>query len=98
MLLAESVSIDGGTLLLILAAMAAMVVAWCALVYAGFRLARSAGEGSGRALAAWVVVAVLHSLPLLIPPTPWALVAVGLVALQYRRFQRARSVGPGEAG
>lgn len=61
-MLAESVSIDGGTLLLILAALALVLAATVAIIVLGFVLAPRAGRGSRRALAWWVVIIALESL------------------------------------
>ena len=61
-MLAETVSIDGGTLLLILAALVLVVALAIAIVVFGFILAPRAGRGSGRALGWWIVIVALESL------------------------------------
>lgn len=61
-MLAETVSIDGGTLLLILAALVLVVALSIAIVVFGFVLAPRAGRGSQRATGWWIVIVVLESL------------------------------------
>ena len=61
-MLAEAVSIDGGTLLLILAALVAVLALSIAIVVFGFVLAPRAGRGSQRAMGWWIVIIVLESL------------------------------------
>jgi hypothetical protein len=70
-MLAETVSIDGGTLLLILAALVLVLALSVAVVVFGFVLAPRAGRGSQRALVWWVIILALESL--------YALGAVGAV-------------------
>ena len=61
-MLAETVSIDGGTLLLILVALVLVVALSIAIVVFGFVLAPRAGRGSQRAMGWWMVIIVLESL------------------------------------
>ena len=70
-MLAETVSIDGGTLLLILALLAVVVGLATAVVVFGFLLAPRAGRGSRNAFVWWVIIVALESL--------YALGAVGAV-------------------
>ncbi|MDP1806503.1 MAG: hypothetical protein Q8K72_15110 [Acidimicrobiales bacterium] len=60
-MLAETVSIDGGTLLLILASLLVVAALSIAVVVFGFLLAPRAGRGSGRALGWWIVILALES-------------------------------------
>lgn len=61
-MLAETVSIDGGTLLLILAALVLIVALSIAIVVFGFVLAPRAGRGSQRAMGWWIVIVALETL------------------------------------
>jgi hypothetical protein len=61
-MLGETVSIDGGTLLLILAALVLVLALSVAIVVFGFILAPRAGRGSRRALVWWVIIVALESL------------------------------------
>ena len=61
-MLAETVSIDGGTLLLILAALVLVVAVSIAIVVFGFVLAPRAGRGSQRAMGWWIVIVALETL------------------------------------
>lgn len=61
-MLAESVSIDGGTLLLILAAVLVVLGIAVAIIVFGFVLAPRAGRGSQRALVWWVVIVAVEVL------------------------------------
>jgi hypothetical protein len=61
-MLAETVSIDGGTLLLILAALVLVVALSIAIVVFGFVLAPRAGRGSQPALGWWIVIVALETL------------------------------------
>lgn len=61
-MLAETVSIDGGTLLLILAALVIVLALSIAIVVFGFVLAPKAGRGSGRAMGWWIVIIALESI------------------------------------
>lgn len=61
-MLAETVSIDGGTLLFILAALLVVVGLAIALVVFGFVLAPRAGRGSQRALVWWVIIVAVEVL------------------------------------
>ena len=61
-MLAETVSIDGGALLLILVALLVVVGLAIGLVVLGFVLAPRAGRGSQRALVWWVVIVALELL------------------------------------
>ena len=70
-MLAETVSIDGGTLLVILAVLVVVVGLAIAVVVFGFVLAPRAGRGSQRALVWWAIIVALESL--------YALGAVGAV-------------------
>ena len=90
-MLAEAVSIDGGTLLLILLVLVVMVVVWCGLVVLGCRLARQAGQGSQRALGGWVVVGILELAPLVVGFTPLLLVGVAVLAVQVTFYLRGKA-------
>jgi hypothetical protein len=61
-MLAETVSIDGGELLIILVVAAAVVGLAIAVVVLGFVLAPRAGRGSGSAQGWWVLILALESL------------------------------------
>jgi hypothetical protein len=61
-MLAETVSIDGGTLVLILAALLVVLALAVAVVVFGFVLAPRAGRGSQRALVWWVVIVTVEVL------------------------------------
>lgn len=61
-MLAETVSIDGGTLLLILAAIIVVLAIGIAVVVFGFVLAPRAGRGAQRALVWWVVIVAVEVL------------------------------------
>jgi hypothetical protein len=61
-MLAETVSIDGGTLLVILAALVLVLALSIAVVVFGFVLAPRAGRGSQRALVWWVIILALEML------------------------------------
>ena len=60
-MLAETVSIDGGTLLLILAALLVVAALSIAVVVFGFLLAPRAGRGSRQALGWWIVMLALET-------------------------------------
>ncbi len=91
MMLAETVSIDGGVLLLGLLILLAMVALWCALVVLGCRLARRAGQGSRPALAGWVVVAVVEVLPLVTDFSPVLLLAAAVLGVQGWFYRRGKA-------
>ena len=61
-MLAETVSIDGGTLLLILVLGLLVLAVAVAVVVFGFVLAPRAGRGEGRALGWWVAIVALEGL------------------------------------
>ena len=61
-MLAETVSIDGGALLLILAALLLVLALAVAIVVFGFVLAPRAGRGSQRALVWWVIIVTVEVL------------------------------------
>ena len=61
-MLAETVSIDGGTLLLILAALLVVLAVTVAIVVFGFVLAPRAGRGSQQALVWWVIIVTVEAL------------------------------------
>ena len=61
-MLAETVSIDGGTLFFILAALLVVLALSIAIVVFGFVLAPKAGRGSGQAMGWWIVIVALESL------------------------------------
>lgn len=63
MILAETVSLDGGALLVILVIFLAVLAAWCAVMVLGCVWAVRAGRGSRLALAGWGVVALIELLP-----------------------------------
>lgn len=96
MILAETVSIDGNLLLLLLAVFLATVALWCFLAIRGFFWAKQAGRGSQRALVWWVVSCVAIVLPL--SPSPLVLVPLVLVGLQVRTYRRAKAEGPAAEG
>jgi len=60
--LAETVSLDGGALLLGLVIVVLVLAALVGLVTLGFVLADKAGRGSRRALVGWVAVLVVEGL------------------------------------
>ena len=98
MILAETVSIDGGLLLLILGAFLAAVVAWCFAVAVGFRAARQAGAGEAGAMGRWVLAGVFQmGLVAWSPLVVVALVLLGLQVLQYRKARDAAG-GPASGG
>ena len=61
-MLAETVSIDGGTLLLILVVGLLVLALAVAVVVFGFVLAPRAGRGESRALAWWIAIVALEGL------------------------------------
>lgn len=61
-MLAESVSIDGGTLLLVLVLGLLLIALSVAVVVFGFVLAPRAARGSQRALAWWIVILAIEAL------------------------------------
>jgi hypothetical protein len=95
MVLAETVSIDGGVLLVALVVFGLMVALWCGLVLIGCRWAREAGHGSGRALVGWVVVAVLEVLPLVAGFSPVLMVGLAALAVQGWLYLQARAEAGG---
>ena len=106
MILAEAVSIDGGTLVLILVALFLFFAACCALVTAGFVWAARAGRGSRAALAAWLPMAAIEAVlaATVVPstidgrPNVYGIVAGAVLAGQVVRYQRARNEPPADAG
>jgi lipopolysaccharide export LptBFGC system permease protein LptF len=60
-MLAETVSIDGGTLLVILLVLLVFVALAIALVVFGFVLAPRAGRGSRNALGWWIAILIIES-------------------------------------
>ena len=97
-MLAETVSIDGGTLLLILVALAVVVALGIAVVVFGFVLAPRAGRGSQRALVWWSIIValeVLYGLGGVVAIftgdfSLFALLPVGIIACQVSMFLQAR--------
>ena len=97
-MLAEAVSLDGGTLLLILIVGLVVLAVTLAVVVFGFVLAPRAGRGSRRALAWWVVIVALEglygvgSLAAFLAEgfSLWALLPLVIVAAQVALFVRAR--------
>lgn len=65
-MLAETVSIDGGALVLILIVLLLTLAVAAAVVIAGFVFAYRAGKGSHNALVGWMVVAGMELLVLLL--------------------------------
>ena len=61
-MLGETVSIDGGTLLLVLAVLVVVLALSIAVVVFGFVLAPRAGRGSPGAMRWWAVIVALESL------------------------------------
>lgn len=89
-ILAETVAIDGGVLLLVLVVFMVMVATWCGLVALGCFWARRAGLGSRPALAGWMVVVVAQTVPLAIEPTPLLLIPVAAAGIQTMLYILAR--------
>lgn len=100
MILGETVSIDGGVLLLILGVFLAVVVAWGFAVAVGFRAARQAGAGDKSAMRRLVLAGVFEvALVAWTPLVVVALVLLGLQVLQYRRAKNAANgMTPGGPG
>ena len=88
MILAETVSIDGGVLLAIMAVFIAAVVVWCFAVFAGFRAAKAAGNGDQRAMLRWVVASVVQVV--LVVWTPLVVVAAIVLGLQVYQYRKAK--------
>lgn len=101
-MLAETVSIDGGTLLLILVVALLVLVLALAVVVLGFVLAPRAGRGEGRALGWWAGIVALEGLYCLGSVaavlsgdfSPGILVPLLIVAAQVAVFLRARRDAP----
>ena len=97
-MLAETVSLDGGELALILAIALLLLAVAVAIVVFGFVLAARAGRGSGRAMAWWIVILVLEGLYCLGAVaavvsgdfTPWTFTPIAIVAGQIALFVSAR--------
>lgn len=98
-MLAETVSIDGGTLLLILVVGLLFLAMSVAVVVFGFVLAPRAGRGEGRALGWWVGIVALEglycvgSLVAVLGGdfTPGIVLPLLIVAAQVAIFLRARA-------
>ena len=98
-MLAEPVSIDGGTLLLILVVGLLFLAMSVAVVVFGFVLAPRAGRGEGRALGWWVGIVALEglycvgSLVAVLGGdfTPGIVLPLLIVAAQVAIFLRARA-------
>jgi hypothetical protein len=87
--LAESVSIDGGALALILTGAVLALALWITLVWLGFRWAAAAGRGSRRAAVCWGVSVLLLLVPFVRALGAETVVLV-LVAAQALVFAKAR--------
>lgn len=107
MILGETVSIDGGALVVILVILLAFLVATCALVVMAFVWARKAGRGSRPALVAWLAVAAVELVlaATVVPSTIdgavnwWGVLAAAALGGQVLRYVRARrEVPPGGDG
>lgn len=93
MILAETVSIDGGLLLLILGVFLVAVVAWCFAVAVGFRAAKAAGAGDRGAMRRLVLAGVFEVA--LVAWTPLVVVALVLLGLQVLQYRKARDATGG---
>ena len=97
-MLAETVSIDGGELLVILVIGLAFLAVVLAVVVFGFVLAPRAARGSSRALGWWIVILVLEGLYCLGAIaavfagdfTLWTFTPIAIVAGQVALFVSAR--------
>ena len=89
MILAETVSIDGGVVAIILAVVLVWFAAWASALFWGCKLAVRAGRGSQPDLYRWILVAAIGLL-LGIPVLPVTLV---VVAVQVWLFFRERTKG-----
>lgn len=90
MLLAETVSIDGGTLLLILGVLMAVFALWVGAVIAGFRYAARAGRGEDGAMAWWVASLLVQGIVAAVTLLSVGVVGVLLMGLQAAVFWQAR--------
>lgn len=90
MLLAETVSIDGGLLLLILGVLMGLVAVWVGAAIAGFRYAARAGRGENGAMGWWIVTLVLQGILSAVTLFSIGIVGVVLIGLQVVSFRRAR--------
>ena len=88
MLLAETVSIDGGLLLTILAVLLLAVIAWCFAVSVAFRAAKQAGRGEDGAMTRWVLAGVVEVA--MVAWTPLVVVALVFLAIQVFQYRQAR--------
>ena len=95
MILAETVSIDGGVLLLILGVFLAGVVAWCFAVAVGFRAAKQAGAGDKSAMRRFVLAGIFEVA--LVAWTPLVVVALVLLGLQVMQYRKAKDGARGPA-
>lgn len=97
-MLAETVSIDGGTLLVILVVGLLFLAMVVAVVVFGFVLAPRAGRGEGQALGWWIAIVALEgvyclgSLAAVVSGnfTPGALLPLLILGAQVAIFLRAR--------
>ncbi|HEU0132018.1 MAG TPA: hypothetical protein VFQ85_13605 [Mycobacteriales bacterium] len=94
--LAESITLDGGFLVVVLLALLLAVGIWVGAVVAGRSFARAAGRGSTGAYVGWAVAGFLEVAPLLSRGFGTWIGIAGLVALalQAREYQRAKAAGP----
>ncbi|MGH8990738.1 MAG: hypothetical protein ACRDYV_11515 [Acidimicrobiia bacterium] len=97
-MLAESPSIDGGVLLIVLLAFAVTLALAVGTVVVGCMAATRAGRGSQNALIAWVIVAALEGglavLGLLNASPVVLLPGLAALVLQVALYQRARRTTP----
>jgi hypothetical protein len=100
-MLAETVSIDGGELLVLLVITFVLLAVAVAVVVFGFVLAPRAARGSSRAMAWWIVILVLEGLyglgavaaVLTGDFTLWTFTPLFIVAGQIALFVSARRAG-----
>jgi hypothetical protein len=94
MILAETVSIDGGAIALILGVILVLFLAWVGLMVWGCKLAVRAGRGSQPDLIRWILVGAIE-LFLGIPLLPVTLIGLAVQVWLYLR-ERTRGEQGGE--
>lgn len=100
-MVAETMQLDGGALVVVLAVFILIAAAAIAVVVMGFVLARKAARGSDRALAGFVIIVTFESLFALQgllsifsgELNPFVLVLPALIALQIGLYAKARRDG-----
>lgn len=99
-ILAESISISGPELVLILALFLVVVVGFIAMMAFGCVLARKAGQGSSSALVGWIIIAVIEAsvvlprIPRIIGGARFSLVALApaiALAVQASMYRSAKN-------